>query len=700
MTTDATEAQDDPQRRRALEMSLTRGQPPTQVPGYDPERFLGVGAYGEVWVAIERNTGRRVAIKFYAHRGGLDWSFLSREVEKLAFLFADRYVVQLLAVGWDAEPPYYVMEYLPRGSLADRLRHGPLGVDEALAIFQDVARGLVHAHGKGVLHCDLKPANILLDEDQKPRLADFGQSRLSHEQLPALGTMFYMAPEQADLEAMPDVRWDVYALGAVLYCMLTGHPPHGTLPEAPPAADLAARLAGYRQMIEGGPPPAAHWHVPGVDRSLAELIDRCLAANPEQRFPNVQAVLAALELRAVRRSRRPLMVLGAVGPLLLLAVVSWFAWRGFGTAVGETNEALIARALDSNRFAAQNVARTAATEVERRYQAVERVAASSRFRQTLVETLAKPRMRELLQRLSDPNLAPAEQDRLRGEFLALPERRALQQEFAAAVATVKRWDRSGPSSWFFCDPLGVSTVRVPEGRTIGKDFAWRSYFHGKPLDYAESWRPRSAGAMHVEKTQLSAVFRSQATTRWTVAVSTPVFEDGPEKRFLGVIAQTAEVGRFVEFSGGDHQFAVLVDDRAGPHQGLIVEHPLFDALMAREGKLPDRFTSCRVSDDDLPNTARRQRHYQDPLAADPDGRAYDRRWLAWTEPVRLRGADSGWLVIVQEAYDVAIGSTLDRLKSDLVRYGLSALAMIGLVMAGLWVFVARLTSQRMSQREI
>src|SRR5882672_9751039 len=205
MVLEHTQQQSSDEQARAQALSLKRSQPPAQVPGYETRRFLGAGAYGEVWVAVDRNTGRQVAIKFYAHRGGLDWSLLSREVEKLTFLSADRYVVQLLDVGWDSEPPYYVMEYVENGSLDDRLRQqGKLSTAEATALFREIAVGLMHAHSKGVLHCDLKPANILLDQDGKPRLADFGQSRLSTEHSPSLGTLFYMAPEQADLEAMPD----------------------------------------------------------------------------------------------------------------------------------------------------------------------------------------------------------------------------------------------------------------------------------------------------------------------------------------------------------------------------------------------------------------------------------------------------------------------------------------------------------------
>jgi hypothetical protein len=694
MSTDLTQQQGDQERRRSQEMSLQRGHPPTQVPGYDPQLFLGAGAYGEVWVALERNTGRRVAIKFYAHRGGLDWSLLSREVEKLAFLFADRYVVQLLAVGWDAEPPYYVMEYLERGSLAERLQAGPLAVGEAVQTFRDVATGLVHSHAKGVLHCDLKPANILLDQDGKPRLADFGQSRLSTEQAPALGTMFYMAPEQADLEAVPDVRWDVYALGALLYCMLTGSPPH-RLPQAveqfETTADLKTRLADYRRWIETAPQAVGHRRVRGVERGLAEIIDRCLAPQPEKRFPSVGAVLEALDAYTARRARRPLMVLGAVGPALLLAVVGWFAWWGFSAAVRDSSTALVHRALESDAFAAHHVARAAGTELEQRYQSVEGAAAAPGFHRVLTDSLAKPAMHEMLVRLSDPALPlnKHEAERLRRQFLKLPERAEVQQEFARlAAAWTKPGEEHAAVSWLLCDPLGVTIARVPEGPTIGKCFAWRSYFHGGPSDREETWRP--AAGEHLRKTQANA-FRSQAVLQWLVGISTPIYDDAPPKNkpmFLGVISRTVEVGRFIKFPGSQEQFAVLVDFRAGKNQGLVVQHPLLDAMLERGG-VPDRFMAYRLAAGDLPDTREREENYLDPLAEDEAGGPYRQRWLAQMKPVEVRGEDTGWLVIVQEAYDVAIGATIARLQWDLIRNGLIALFLVALLMVGLWLFATR-----------
>jgi eukaryotic-like serine/threonine-protein kinase len=698
MSTDPTEVQGGLERRRAMDMSLKRGHPPTQVPGYDPERFLGVGAYGEVWVARERNTSRQVAIKFYAHRGGLDWSLLSREVEKLAFLFADRYVVQLLGVGWDADPPYYIMEYLEKGSLADRIAQGPIPVDEAVSLFRDVATGLIHAHGKGVLHCDLKPANILLDQDGKPRLADFGQSRLSTEQAPALGTMFYMAPEQADLDAVPDARWDVYALGALLYCMLTASPPHRTgktVDQFERTPELTQRLARYRETIEQSPPPSAHRKVRGVDKMLSAIVDRCLAPDQDNRFPNVQSVLDALDDRASRLARRPMMVLGAIGPALLLAVVTWFAWQGFNAAVQESNSALTTRALDANHFAAQYVARTAANELERRFQAVELVASSDRLRKHLAEFLAKPDVREMSAELSDPNRNAADLEPLRKKFLARADRLALEAEFAALIPPAMLPDKQRKvAGWFICDPAGVSMIHVPDAKTIGKNFSWRSYFHGENRDMEnESWRP--APGVHIRGTTLSAVFRSKATSRWTVAVSTPIFDDSPEKKFLGIVAMTVDVGRLVMFPGSESQFAVLVDNRPGKFKGVVMQHPLLDKLLSpervTEPVLPEKFTIYRINADDLPDIRERQEHYSDPLAVDPEGGEYAGQWLARMEPVRVRSRDTGWIVIVQEAYDTAIGDTMAKLTDGLIHSGLIALGLIALVMAGLWWMAKRLS---------
>ena len=84
-------------------------------------------------------------------------------------------------------------------------------------------------------------------------------------------------------------------------------------------------------------------------------------------------------------------------------------------------------------------------------------------------------------------------------------------------------------------------------------------------------------------TTLSDVFQSQATTKqWIVAVSAPVFDDSPQRKFLGVVAMTVEVGRFIQFPGDENQFAVLVDNREGEHKGVVLQHPLFDKLLAEQ----------------------------------------------------------------------------------------------------------------------
>jgi hypothetical protein len=689
MRIDQTLQQNDDEQLRSQALSLKQSQPPTHVPGYEPRRFLGSGAYGEVWVATDGSTGRQVAIKFYAHRGGLDWSLLSREVEKLAFLSADRYVVQLLDVGWDAEPPYYVMEYIERGSLEDLLRREKqLSPRAAVTLFRDVAIGLLHAHGKGVLHCDLKPANVLLDQDSKPRLADFGQSRLSHEQTPALGTLFYMAPEQADMKAVPDVRWDVYALGALLYAMLTGAPPYRSnraTTDIETGKDLDTRLARYRNWIENSPTPVGHRHTPGVDRELADIIDGCLAVDRKRRFANVQAVLDALDAREQRRARRPLVLLGAVGPALMLLVASFFAWNWFEMVVSQSDETLRSRALESNHFAAQSVAKTVTNELDKRYRVVEEMADSPRFQHLLEATLADPDLTRLREQLNDPKLPEADRATLREQFLVDPARQALQQRLQALYD-----DETEPSgsSWFV-RPSGLQLARAPDGSTIGQNFGWRSYFHSGANDEPKDWRP--APDDHIKETNLSAVYLSQASNRWCVAISAPIQEEADDGhgKFLGVLCMSVDVNRFIDLQASDRHCAVLVDWRAGPNKGIILQHPLFDKLIEEHGKLPNRARNYRLSSDQLPDNKERRENYVDPLAADPEGTDYKRNWLAEMAPVGIRDGNTGWVVIVQESYQATIGRTVAKLKSSLLSRGLLAVGLIAVLSTALWALVLR-----------
>ena len=169
---------------------------------------------------------------------------------------------------------------------------------------------------------------------QQAATGGIGQSRLSHEQTPA-GHVVLHGTRAGGPQRLPDVRWDVYALGAIFYRMLTGEPPFrsedGT--DIEEATDLAERLSRDQRLIRTSPTPSAHRRVPGMDRALSEVIERCLAVNPTKRFANVQAVLDALDAREESRVRRPLVLLGFVGPVLLLLIMALFAARGYDYAV-------------------------------------------------------------------------------------------------------------------------------------------------------------------------------------------------------------------------------------------------------------------------------------------------------------------------------------------------------------------------------
>ena len=263
---------------------------------------LGRGSFGVVYQARALDGDRQVALKVVrAGRADAAGDQLQREADTIARL-AHPSLVALLDAGRCEAGPYLVLELLRGRTLRERLRTGPLGATEALRVALEAARGLAHAHARGVVHRDLKPSNVFLCEDGSIRLLDFGLAHAFGLRRLDGGTPDYMAPEQWR-GAPEDERTDVFALGVLLYRMLAGELPF---------PDDGGRSAT-------SPHPAPRLDVPDAP-GLGSVIGTMLAKDPVERPRDggeVVATLEALRIQAgdtasasstsvrVRRFRRP-----------------------------------------------------------------------------------------------------------------------------------------------------------------------------------------------------------------------------------------------------------------------------------------------------------------------------------------------------------------------------------------------------------
>ena len=228
----------------------------------------------EVWSALDPELDRQVVVKLLAPEA--DRSRFEREAQAAAGL-ADPNIVRLFDYGEEGGRPYMVFEYLPGGSLEDRLAAGARPSDpEVQRIAADIAAGLAHAHDRGVVHRDLKPGNVLFDAEGRAKIADFGIAQLSDadtltEAGTVLGTAAYMSPEQASGEAATPAS-DVYSFGVVLYRMLAGRLPF--------EARNPTKLAAMHRTAEPAPLSTIR---PDVPPALAQLAMSALAKQPESR---------------------------------------------------------------------------------------------------------------------------------------------------------------------------------------------------------------------------------------------------------------------------------------------------------------------------------------------------------------------------------------------------------------------------------
>jgi serine/threonine protein kinase len=196
----------------------------TVVGRFEVLRELGRGAFGVVYEARDRRLGRMVALKVVRPgRAEVGESKVVREAEAIARLTHPN-LITLHDVGKSEHGPYLVFELLRGKTLEERMRGGPLPVEEAVHAAVEVARGLAHAHAEGVVHRDLKPSNVFVTDRGLVKILDFGMAHAFGRRRLSGGTPAYMAPEQWE-DAPQDERTDVFALGVMLYRMLSGEYP-------------------------------------------------------------------------------------------------------------------------------------------------------------------------------------------------------------------------------------------------------------------------------------------------------------------------------------------------------------------------------------------------------------------------------------------------------------------------------------------
>ena len=287
-------------------------------------RVLGGGGMGVVLLARDSGTGREVAIKLVKSDLVTNQNVVHRFLKEAGHLKRLRHtnVVPVQEISDRAEGPYFVMPYFEKGNLASRIKPGqPLDTETILDIAAQVAEGLSFAHRSGIIHRDLKPANILLTGDGKACLADFGLARtlfndtmVDVENRSWEGTSPYMSPAVAAGDA-EDTRCDIYSFGALLYEMLTGHPPYNG----------RGTKEILDQIIAGPPKPIISLN-PNADRSSVAVAEGCMARELRDRYADMRDVLK--DLQRIKENKQPVGQRKIRRPVRNLIFVNMHLFRG------------------------------------------------------------------------------------------------------------------------------------------------------------------------------------------------------------------------------------------------------------------------------------------------------------------------------------------------------------------------------------
>ena len=598
---------------------------------YEVIEEIGRGGMGIVYKAHQKSLKKIVAIKTIVEGRFATESDVERiykEARRAARLRHPN-IVAVHQVAEHAGQHFFVMEYIEGKNLADLLRDGPVPSLQAAQYVKTVAVAIHYAHQRQILHSDLKPANILLDEQGEPHVTDFGLARRLGEDAKYLptsavgGTASYMAPEQVTGEELT-TETDVYGLGAVLYALLAGESPF-----------RAKTVEGALRLVREEPPTPPRERNPEVDQDLEVICLKCLSKERNDRYGSADALVEDLARyqsgeetsartwshreRILGWCRRNRIVTGLVAALVTMAaltvVMSFLVARA-------RKDAQLTEALQSNAFAARDVSKTSLLQ---------------------------------LQDLSD-TVEVATTDSHLVDLLASKDRNGLQRYLERICS-----ERPGDfASCFVLDAEGLMLARARSGQSADDDlsgeiFGWRDYFHGAKAH---------SGLGSRRQIHISSVYRGRSDDLYKFAVSAPILDSN--EIFLGVIATSvttdATMG-LVDLDDPRREVALIapkdvasaeLDAGGKPIEYVVLFHPAYRRGVAAvdfpdAGEIVPDLKRVHAAELDTPALLLpAQDDYFDPVQSHLQ--EYEWRWIAGFAPV----GHTGFAVIVQQRFEEAL----------------------------------------------
>ncbi len=568
---------DAPTQTLAYEQSRDVLQIAATPPGYEIERELGRGGMGVVYLARQTKLNRPVALKMIlggAHAGTAEYRRFQAEAEAIA-RFQHPNILQIYESGEHDGVPYLSLEFCAGGGLDKKLAGTPLLPDAAAELTATLARAVHHAHTQGVLHRDLKPGNVLLTAEGRPKVMDFGLAKRLNDESGmtrtgvVMGTPSYMPPEQATgrvREIGP--ASDVYGIGAMLYEFLTGRPPF----------KAANALETVHQVIEEDPVPPRRLQ-PMTPRDLETICLKCLEKEPRKRYasaaeladdlaryrqgePILARSIGRVE-RVVRWCRRHPV---AAGTILTSVALSLVFVIGVLSVARTRQDHLRELALRKNASDARHVASTVLLRLQTVGSFVERAAADDALKALIAandEAGLRAYCQELLKRHD--------------------------------VAKALRGGKDPVASWMVLDAKGAILAVSHDEGVKNPLVAGRDYYSGA----VEAFRKAGWPVVH-----LSRGYRSINQKLDKFALASVITEAESDDRIAGVVVLTLATGSSLgpQLLDGNQAVALALPKDTTPAVGpppeqrpaaeyVLVVHPAYDPqeepLLLPPGLIPD-----------------------------------------------------------------------------------------------------------------